>query len=72
MAKITDAIKANDHLMKWCLEVLDQEALAADDWKRPADKCSSWFRIRAELRDQLSIVTGNDAPAGAVPSETKP
>ena len=53
MMKVSDAIKQSDRLQKRCLEALDQEALAADEWQRRAEKCPAWYEIRAELRDQL-------------------
>ena len=46
-------------LLKRCLDVLNMEAQASDNWKRPADKCPSWYELRAELRDRLKALSPN-------------
>lgn len=55
MLKMTDAIRHNDRLLARCLDALNEEALAADNWQRNAEKCPAWYELRALLREQLCI-----------------
>jgi len=45
-----------ERLLRRCLGALDMVALASEDWRRPAEKCSAWYELRAELRDYLKNV----------------
>lgn len=37
-----------------CLQALDMEALAADEWKKPLVKCGAWYQVRREGRRALA------------------
>lgn len=40
-------------LFKRCLNALDAESESYDGWQRTAEKCPSWYELRAELRERL-------------------
>lgn len=54
-------------LFKRCLNALDAEAEAAGGWQQPAEKCSAWYALRAELRERLK---DNESPTKSWRKET--